>query len=319
LAELRRDYILDRYVIIATERAKRPHQFTQPVDQVASGICYFCPGNESLTPVENYRISSAGAWSIRVFDNRYPAVGATGEPALRTDNTFYTFADAVGRHEVVVETPCHDLQLADLSEDEIKRILVVYGERIRTLSANPAVKYVQVFKNSGSEGGCSIAHSHSQIIAYNMVPPVVLEKEAAVDRYHGCPYCSIIQSEKDSYRRIYEDSSVVSFTPYASRFPFEALILPKRHVVEYGHLNMDEISGLAHSLKRILGRLRALNAPYNYYIHYGVRNLHLQMTVAPRFPSAKHAGFELATETIINPISPESAAEFYRSEQKVYK
>lgn len=308
MPELRKDYILDRYVIIAAERGKRPHE-VDSAKASAGKTCYFCPGNESMTPPE---IMRKGDWQIRVFDNKFPAVKLEGKPGLDTHNDFYTFADAVGKHEVVVETPEHDKQLWDLSEKQIAQVIEVYVERFKEISQLPGIKYVSVFKNNGAEAGCSIAHSHSQIIAYNILPTIIKQKVRAASKYEFCPYCEIMIREEDSDRRIYSDDDVVSFTPYASRFAYEAWIFPRKHITGMDQLEAKDIKGIARALHRVLAKLKTLNAPYNFFFHYD-EDLHLHLQVLPRFSTVKWAGFELSTETIINPVSPEIAAEFYRA------
>jgi UDPglucose--hexose-1-phosphate uridylyltransferase len=148
MPELRKDYVLDRYVIIATERGKRPHQVNAVKSQEAKK-CFFCPGNESDTPPEIYRVAGKKGWKIRVFANKFPAVADAGNPVITTDNSYYTFADAIGRHEVIVETPDHEMQLADLDPEHIAQVLDVYKLRHASLLEVDGVKYVAIFKNSG--------------------------------------------------------------------------------------------------------------------------------------------------------------------------
>ncbi|MBD3204486.1 galactose-1-phosphate uridylyltransferase [Candidatus Woesearchaeota archaeon] len=308
MGELRKDYILDRYVIIASERNKRPHQFRQEKVSKHVDKCFFCPGNEHLTPEELGRIKKGDSWLIRYFPNKFPAVKKKGEMIVSTDNNFFTYSDSFGMHEVIVETPEHEKELADLSVSHIKKILNVYSSRIKCLADKPGIKYVSVFKNHGKDAGTSIIHTHSQVIAYNIVPGIIRKKEDACK--DSCAYCRIIQIEKDSHRKCFENEDAVAFTPYASRFPFEIWILPKRHRINITEFNDREIESAAKILKKILVMLQELNSPYNMYLHYGTRNLHFQIIIAPRL--AKWAGFELSTGTIINPISPEKAAKFYR-------
>ena len=310
MPELRKDYVLDRFVIIASERGKRPHQLCDDNCRKDDKTCYFCPGNESMTPEEVMRLEKDGRWYIRVFPNKFPAVASKGKTELSTDNSFYTYADALGAHEIVVETDKHDMQLADLSVEHLIDVLKVYRDRISELSARESIRYVSVYKNQGEEAGCSIVHSHTQIVAYNLVPEVIKEKEA---RSKGaCPYCDVLAKELDSERYVFDDPNVGCFTPYASMFPYEAWILPKRHVLKLSDLEEVELAGMAAALKKVLVKLQGINAPYNFYFHYGIDSLHLQLIVAPRLPKVKWAGFELSTGTIINPTTPESAAEFYR-------
>jgi UDPglucose--hexose-1-phosphate uridylyltransferase len=314
MPELRKDYILDRYVIIATERGKRPEQF-KSIDEPAESAddlrnCFFCPGNEHTTPPEIYRTERDAKWQIRVFDNKFSAVGTRGSPVIRTDNDFFTFADAVGKHEVIVETRDHNKQLWDLSSEEIFEVMKVYRQRTEEIKKIPNVKYVIVFKNNKRDGGTSIRHSHSQAIGYNLIPTIIKEKEEAVSKHSSCPYCRIMWIENGSYRRCFENDSVIAFTPYASVAPFEIWLFPKRHVLSLNDMNDKELYDMSDILNKVLKKLKLINAPYNFYLHYGIDKMHFHIAVVPR--TTIQAGFELGTGTIINVLPPEKAAEFYR-------
>jgi UDPglucose--hexose-1-phosphate uridylyltransferase len=311
--ELRKDYILDRWVIIAAGRGKRPHQFAAKQESNAVDFCFFCAGNEHTTPPEISRVEENGKWVIRVFPNKFPAVMAEGNPAIQTHNQFYTFSSAFGIHEVVTESPSHNDQIGDLSQHRIKQLLQVYNQRINALSKQSGISYVLVFKNQGKEAGTSLVHTHTQIAAMNKVPPLVQEEVAA--NKVGCKYCQIIQSEKDSYRRIMENSCI-SFTPYASRFPFEAWIFPKRHVRTLDDLNDIELEDLAAQMKHIFLKLKEINAPFNFYLHYAPagEDLHFHIEIAPRL--ATWAGLEYGSNIIVNVMPPEDAAKFYRGESQ---
>lgn len=337
MPELRKDYILEQWAIIATERGKRPDEFRHSPQKQQQGQygeegkqqqvpndqkgCFFCPGNEHTTPPEITRVKREGKnrngrdeaeWLIRVFPNKFPAVVAEGNPTIETHNHYFTFASAYGYHEVIVETPEHNKQLADLPEEHIAKILGVYRERIHVLSAKQHMQYVQVFKNYGREAGTSIQHAHSQIIACNAPPKRLQEKCHAIKNDNHCPYCDIILAEKNSYRAVFENNGAVCFTPYASRFPFEIWLFPKRHVCTLDDLSPEEINDLAALLKKILQKLQQIEASYNMTLSYAPSgtNLHLHIEIMPRLTT--WAGFELGTETIINPVTPEDAAKFYR-------
>ncbi|MFW5991055.1 MAG: DUF4931 domain-containing protein [Candidatus Nanoarchaeia archaeon] len=311
MVELRKDYILDRYVIVASERAKRPHDFKNREEEAENGQCFFCPGNEHKTPPEIARIEGKKVWAMRVFENKFPAVQGNGKTELETHNEYFTFADAVGRHEIIVETPEHKEQLWDFSPTRMKKLFLLYQDRISVLENEEGVKYVSLFKNHGKEGGASLMHSHTQVIAYNLIPTEIMQKEQK--SRNVCPYCKIIEKEKDSLRKISENEAFVSFTPYASRFLFEAWVFPKRHVVSIKELNKGEIQKLVENIRPILKKLKESNAPYNMYLQEGAHNMHFHIIIAPRL--ANWAGFELSTGTVINPVSPEDAAEFYRNKQ----
>ncbi len=311
--ELRKDYILDRYVIIAESRGKRPHEFKKESStEEENSNCFFCPGNEEKTPPEISRRRREGKWQIRVFPNKFSAVGKGEALELQTHNKFFTFADAVGSHEVIVETPNHSEDFWDFSLEKVYEIFDVYRERIVYLKEGKNTLYVCVFKNHGEEAGASIRHSHSQIISYNIVPNEVAKKEEFCSGYDGCPYCDIILAEKDSDRLIFKDENVVCFSPYASRFLFEVWLMPRRHVIGIEDLNSGELRSLSNALLKVTRKLKELSAPYNFYIQYGLRDMHFHIEIAPRL--TKWAGFELATGTIINPVSPEKSASFYRGD-----
>lgn len=312
MPELRKDYILDEWVIIATERGKRPHDFKVIKKQVKEKVCYFCPGNEEFTPNEIYRIEKNKKWYMRVFSNKFPAVKSEGNFKIQTDNKFYTFSNAFGYHEIVVETPLKTKQIWDLSEEDLKLLFNVYTLRTNELSNKEGINYVEIFKNHGAEAGTSVIHSHSQIIAYNKVPERI-EKEAKFSNINSCAYCEIIQKEKNSERRCFENDSFVAFTPYASRFPFEIWIFPKQH---FKYLNECNYNDLAKIFKQVLKGLKELNASFNYIIHSSptdIDNLHFHIEFLPRLTT--WAGFEYSG-TIINPMPPENAARFYRGETK---
>ena len=312
--ELRKDYILDRWVFLASERKIRPREFKTDAKEQKAQICYFCPGNEHLTPPESGRIGKE-KWKIRWFPNKFPAMALEGNPIVKTDNKYFTFSDSYGKHEVIAETRDHDKQLWDLPEEDIREILEVYNNRIQELSRIPNVKYVLVFKNHGEEAGTSLIHSHTQVAAVNIMPVLIQEEVAASKRYNSCPYCEIISVEKQSYRRCFENDSFVAFTPYASRFNYEIWIFPKRHLRALNELTKEELDDCADILTKVVRKLKELNVSYNYYLHYSPENedLHFHIEVAPRI--ATWAGFELGSEAVINSVSPEDAARFYRGEK----
>ncbi|NQU78472.1 galactose-1-phosphate uridylyltransferase [Candidatus Woesearchaeota archaeon] len=317
--ELRKDYILDRWVIIATGRGKRPEQFKNDEDIYSNDPgkekCFFCPGNESMTPPELGRINDGDSkWKMRWFANKFAAVDKKGDPTIKTDNNFFTYSDAYGKHEVIVETNDHNRQLFDLNEDELTDLLKVYARRIDELINEKDTKYVCVFKNEGRKAGTSIIHSHSQIISLNIIPKEVQDKVEAVKKFDSCPYCDIIKSESDGERRVHEDDTTITFTPYASRFNFEVWIFPKNHYNKLIDLSDDDISNLASAMKRVLRKLKELNANFNMALYYAPKgdDLHFHIEILPRI--ATWAGFELESGVTINTVSPEDAAKFYRGE-----
>jgi UDPglucose--hexose-1-phosphate uridylyltransferase len=311
--ELRKDYILDRWVIISEKRAKRPDEFKQKKEPVQAGKCFFCPGNETDTPPEISRIEKDGKWAVRVFPNKFNFAERVGDPSIKTADRYFTYSNPYGEHEVIVETNDHSKQLCDLPPAEIKDVLHTYSDRIKELSARNT--YVNVFKNSGTDAGTSLSHSHSQVAALNIVPPQIRDEADLGSKDGKCLYCDIISIEKRSFRRVYENDSFVSFCPYASRFNFEVWLFPKRHITSITEMVEKEFDDLSDMMKKLLVKLKELEADYNYCLHYAPpgKNLHFHIELMPRL--AKWAGMELSTGIIINTVSPESAAKFYRGEQ----
>ncbi|MCK4823640.1 galactose-1-phosphate uridylyltransferase, partial [bacterium] len=263
--ELRKDYILDRWVIISEGRGKRPREFKKEEFKKVEKTCFFCPGNESMTPDEIGRIGGK-KWRVRWFPNKFAAAKREGQSQIKTDNTFFTFANSFGDHEVIVESPDHSKQLDTLSVKQIELVLKVYSNRIRELGKRN--KYVLVFKNHGRGAGTSLVHTHSQVIAYNKIPGVISEKVEAVRKFDSCPYCSVIDIEKGSYRRCFENSTVVAFTPYASRYNYEIWVFPKRHVGSIVDFTAEEYKDMAEIMKKVLLKVDKVTDSYNFALHY---------------------------------------------------
>lgn len=313
MIEIRKDYILDRWSYIATERGKRVKQFEKENKEDKEDLqCFFCPGNEKLTPPEIGRVGNEKEWKVRWFPNKFPIVSKEFKNKISTVDKYWTSGEAFGYHEVIPETSNHKQQLADLSEDEMQTVLQVYASRIKELQKKKGIKYVQLFKNSGEEAGTSIIHTHTQIVATTVVPRLVQEKISALKKYKKCPYCDIIKKEEKKNRFIWADDNFIAFTPFSPRFNFEVLIFPKKHYKNITELNELEFKSLAKVFNKILGKLGKINAPYNFYLHYSPRgkDLHFHFEITPRF--SKWAGFELATESYVLVTSPEEAARFYR-------
>ena len=311
MAELRKDYFFDRWVIIAPGRSKRPFE-TGSAKRAKSKACFFCPGSESMTPGEIGRAGAGRRWKMRWFPNKYSVVERAGSPDLKTRDPLRVRADAYGDHEIIVETPEHGKQLWDLKAGDAALLLEICSERIEALEKTKGARYVQAFKNHGSSGGASLQHSHSQIVSLSMLPPGVKEELAAYAR-GKCGHCRIIKSESKSKRKCFEDGRAVAFAPYASRFSYELWILPRRHVRRLSELRKSELRSLASILMKALRKLRKIDAPYNYVLRYSPSGFdsHLKIEVTPRM--ARWAGLEIGSGITVNSVSPEAAASFYRS------
>lgn len=304
-SELRKDYIQDKYVIIAPRRTARPHDVNMPADQTTKQFdetCHFCP-KAIKTARQLYRLGPANNWRVMVLANKYPAVSLTNSKAY-------------GQQEVVVETPDHVRELEDLPVSHLADLLTVYADRTKAITKNKKIEYILIFKNNGGTAGASLQHAHSQIFATNFLPPHLADKSQRQQAYKlekgTCVYCDVIKKEKSGPRFVWRDKNVIAFTPYASMFNYEIWIMPKRHIDNITQLTKEERISWAKILKHSLKKISQLNLPYNYYFHQVIHDedQHLYMKIVPR--GSVWAGVEIGSGLIINPIAPEEAAKFYR-------
>jgi len=334
LNEMRRDYLLDRWVVIATSRKKRPTDFVKKQEPAKAGSCPFCPGNESMTPPAELLYVRSGKsgikkakekdgvrrkdWLVRCFPNLFAAFSPPkeGHEKDRIKENPFLF-EAVGHHEVIVESPCHDKHPGVAGLGQLNLVVDAYVDRLEALSSKPYVKYVSVFRNHGLEAGASLSHAHSQIIATPFVPRTVKEEIDASRRFwkrnHECALCSILEREKKSPRFIWENASFAVFAPWASVNPLEFWILPRKHQASPLEMKSGQRCDLAVALRVCLGGLKALlnDPPYNYGLHIApdvesADYYHWHVEVYPKL--AIWAGFEKSTGIYINTVTPEDAA-----------
>ena len=329
MPELRKDPVTSRWVIIATDRAKRPTDFVrEKVTIHGSGFCPFCPGNEAKTPPEimAYRSDGSGrnqpGWTLRVVPNKFPALGIEGT-LNRQGEGLYDKMNGIGAHEVMIETTDHQLTLATMPIRRVEDVVWSYRDRILDLKKDRRFRYVLIFKNHGEAAGASLEHTHSQLIALPVVPKRVREEVDFAREYYNykerCIFCDIVRQEAEAgIRVISENQSFVAVAPFAPRFPFELWILPKVHQSAFEESQKHEFEQLARILKEMLMRLdKVLESPaYNYIIHTSPLtetnndHYHWHLEIMPKL--TKVAGFEWGTGMYINPTPPEEAARFLR-------
>lgn len=326
--EIRKDPLNSRWIIISKERAKRPNAWLNDRSESTDIICPFCPGNESETPPEVYSIRKCGSqpnepgWSIRVISNKYPALKIEGETKLISDR-LYEKMRGVGAHEVLIETPHHDLDLSEMSRQHVAAIFGVIRERFLDLRKDARFQFIIVFKNHGRAAGASIDHPHFQIIATPLIPKQVSEELEGAKKYYSennrCIFCDIVDDElKVRSRLVAQTTHFVMIEPFAARAPYETWIVPRLHQSRFEELTPDASLDLADILK--IG-LRAINESiskpaYNLVLHTSplmsteFPEYHWHLEMIPKLMN--FAGFEMGTGYYINPISPEDAAERLR-------
>ncbi len=328
MPELRKDPIVGRWVIISTERGKRPSEFEFNQPAVKVGFCPFCPGNESKTPPEvlAYRKNGGGpnskGWHIRVVPNKYPALKVEGDLNREGDGV-YDKMNGVGAHEVIIESPDHKQTLAGISTRQFEEVLWAYRDRIIDLKKDSRLRYILIFKNHGEAAGASLEHTHSQLIALPIIPKRVAEElDGSLEYYNfkeRCIFCDIVRQEiMQGLRVVSENRDFIAMTPYAPKAPFEIWILPKVHESNFENCQKHHYENLSTIFSDVLKRMdKVLNyPPYNFVLHAApikdgaTQFYHWHFELIPKL--TKVAGFEWGSGFYINPTPPEEAARFLR-------
>jgi UDPglucose--hexose-1-phosphate uridylyltransferase len=307
--ELRRDELSGRLVLLAPERAARPHtvRSPEPDARAADADCPFCPGNEQLTPPEVYRTGGgepdAPGWRVRVVPNLYPIVGgADAGPG------------ATGSHEVVMLSPAHADSFAQLDDAQATEVLTVLRDRVRHHLRAGHV-FVQVAINHGRAAGASIEHPHAQIVALDLVPPAV---DQAVERFEASgrnPVIADLDGAGGGLSLV--DGPVAAWCPRAGSTPYELRLALRAAGARFDEAGDDDMQRFAGASRSVLARLAAAtgDAPYNLVVHTappgaGSRSFHWYVEVQTRITVP--AGFEQGTGILVNTVPPERAAQELR-------
>jgi UDPglucose--hexose-1-phosphate uridylyltransferase len=333
LNEIRKDYLLSRWVVIATHRKRRPTDFMKKeatAQHVNLATCPFCPGNERMTPPavlvylkDGQKVARKkdadgkrySGWQIRCVPNMFSAFSPPDG-----DETFES-GKATGHHEVLIESPHHTEHPATARLSQLASVVNGYVDRLTALTSKPYVRYVSIFRNHGVDAGASLSHAHSQVIAMPMIPPIIREElQASRDFYEihrKCLFCDILKRERAGSRFVWENQDFAAFTAWAGVNPFEFWIMPKKHQGTLVGMTPQTIEKLAEALKTCMGKLQSLLAdpPYNYGFHVAPdmkagEYYHWHLEVYPKL--SIWAGFEKSTGTYINTVPPEDAAQGLR-------
>jgi UDPglucose--hexose-1-phosphate uridylyltransferase len=332
LPDLRKDPVTGRWVIIANDRARRPSDFARESARPVGGrYCPFCPGHESKTPPEVLAYRDSGGinepgWTLRVIPNKFPALRIEGE-LNRQGEGLYDRMNGVGAHEVIIESPDHMATTGDLSDKQVADIFFAFRDRVVDLKKDPRLQYVLLFKNHGESAGATLEHAHSQLIALPVVPKRVLEEMVGAKRYFDyrerCIFCDIAQQElADGKRVVFENDHFLVVTPYASRFPFEMWVLPRRHESHFERVDAATIHALGAVMRTAIRSIDKVleSPPLNCIIHTAplqdspLTHYHWHVEIMPKL--TRVAGFEWGSGFYINPTPPEEAAKFLRDAQQ---
>ena len=324
--EIRQNKATKEWVIIAPVRGRRPHDYRQPERKRLplpsyDPLCPFCPGNEQQLPavIQEWAGGTPGVWQTRVVPNKFPVLTPEGSTVRRNEG-IYLSLQGHGHHEVIVESPRHDDDVARASVSEVATLVETYHQRFEHWGLDERNVLALLFRNHGPRAGASLAHPHSQLITTSVVPRHVrwrqLEAQRHFDEWGRCVYCDVLEFEAHDRRRVVlENTSFLAFVPFAADVPFETWVVPKRHDCSFGRITPVEKADLALALRTLLGRLSAaLNDPdYNYVVNSALSQSdephnHWYVRIRPRLVT--RAGFEIGSGIRINPSLPEADAAF---------
>ena len=336
--EFRRDPLHNTWVVFAPERQRRPQDFVPAILQSGT-LDPFAMGNERLTPHEVFALRepktkpNEPGWRVRVVPNRYPAMRIEG--ALEgSPEGLYDRLTGIGAHEVIIETPEGNLAIEELSVTAIAEVFSSYRERIIDLDKDQRFQHIYIFKNVGPSAGASLSHAHSQLVALPLIPPLIEGKLIRAREHYLAKqrslFSDILHTERtDGSRLVADNDSHFLFCPYASRFPFELAIFPKRHHPDFTSCSPIELHDLAEIVRFALQRLNTtLEKPgYNLLLHTApLRRPETERFASTRYDYCWHleivprfnalAGFEIGLGAFINTVYPEEAARFLRGEAR---
>lgn len=320
MPQLRQNIVTGEWVVIAPERAKRPHDFiTDKPPKSDPADCPFClEGSAHKTRYEPYDTPHT-----YLIPNKFPAFVEEGNHEVRSyypESSFYRAKPAVGGHDVLVFTD-HQPDLPGLSTAALTDAFLSMQQRYQEYRDRDHIEYTMAIYNHGRSAGASIEHPHAQIFASAFTPNYITKELHGSEHYYAikgcCVFCDIIKHEQqEKIRVLAENEEAILFTFYAARFPFELWILPKQHQAQFEASNKSVMTGIVQLLQKALQLLdKTLKDPdLNFYIHSLPATLenadyyHWHLEIAPRL--SIHAGYEFGSGTIIDVVSPEKAAEF---------
>ena len=320
MSELRKDPLTGDWVVFAPARGSRPYEFeAKTFAYNQKGMCPFCMGNEFMTPEETGRIGSTDQWIVRSVPNKFPAL--SDKTAQEDKNEFYSHCFGRGIHEVIIDSPFHEDTFDMFSEKQIKAVLLLLQERLKSALKRTDLPYIQVFKNMGPEAGASLKHSHWQMIGVPVLPPRQRQIAENCQNYkiktgHNLFDDIIKQEEVEKKRIIAMTNQFVAFVPYAARHCYEVMIVSRirESLTEFTN---DERQQLGDILQKILQKAEDFRKGLCFNICFEEKPVQFRekglfrwsAEVIPRMGTL--AGFEYGTGMYINPVLPEEGAKIY--------
>ena len=328
MSEWRADPVTGQWVIVVSDAPVRRRDFDldeRPPD--ADGPCPLCEGHEQAAGREILAVrggtpADGPGWDLRVVPNRVPMLRVEAGGGAQRDGLL-EHQPGLGAHEVVVESARHDASWFTMTEEELTRVLVAWRDRMADLRRDSRMRSALAFKNHGAKAGARLAHPHSQVVAMPRVPPRIDEEVRGAERHHAatgrCVYCDLMVQEIAAGARVITATpGCVALAPYASRSPFEVVLVPRQHGARFEAASTGDITGVATALREVLVQIDAqLGRPaFNAVLHTAPYDAavdgsyHWHLELVPRV--LRTTGFDLGSGTAVNPVPAEKAARVLR-------
>ena len=336
MSTLRRDPLSNSWVIFVPDRPFEPDEPLPCRQTVEPGECPYCPGNEHMTlpEIEAFRpvgsLPNSAGWSVRTVPNEHALLHIENKFGRRGEG-LYDMMNAVGAHEVIIETPEHDGRLQQFTPLKIEEILRMYRRRMADLTGDTRLRYIQVFRNFRTSAEATVCHPHAQVIGLPVMPRWVGEAVSHAQEYwmvkERCLFCDIIHQDGDGARLIHDNPGVLAIAPFASKMPFEIALYPRDHAHLFHTADDITLSALADSMGVCLRALNRLfpDVAYNFVVHAApvqpekrhdtvkariADYYHWHVQILPRI--TRVSGYDFGSGFYVNTVLPENAAARYR-------
>ena len=334
--ELRKDILLGRWIEVLSE-SKEPSGYHLPLNKgSAEKSCVLCSSRENETPREITSIRRQGTlpdtpgWWVRAIPSFNPLFKVEGDLDRRGVG-LYDRMNSIGANEILIESPEHDVKPEDMGLEQMVRVIKLYRDRIVDLNKDLRLRYILISKNSMFDPWETFYHPVSSLLATPVIPKKIKDELENAEQYYDykerCIFCDIIREElKVGERIILETKNFLCFCPYASTFPFESWIIPKKHSCDFQEISPEEIEDMGFIFMSVLKELRAVfkgELPFSYFLHTAPNRVprrnhwhtlgddyHWHLEIIPRL--IRRNGFELGSGLFILTTSPEKAAKFLR-------
>ncbi|KMQ65378.1 galactose-1-phosphate uridylyltransferase [Chryseobacterium angstadtii] len=328
--------LLDEWVLVSPQRAKRPWQGQQeePLTSVQNQYdpeCYLCPGNLRINGVQNPRYEG-----VYVFDNDFGSLLSEGVSFDKTEDELFQMKPERGINRVICFSHDHSLTLPEMSVEAITNVVSVWKEEYQNLGELDYINHVQIFENKGAIMGCSNPHPHGQIWAQSSIPSQVARTQQNLKNYydkHGTTLLSdYLQREIEINERIIlENKGFVALVPFWATWPFETMIISKKplnNLLAFSHEDQALLAQILKDLTTKYDNIFSVSFPYSAGIHQAPTDSesheewHFHMHFYPpllRSASVKKfmVGYEMLAEAQRD-ITPEQSAEILKKSSIIH-